>query len=258
MFFGAAILMSLILGFIIFIPVTIITGVIGIIMGFYIQHHKSKLEMFIVSVLSFIACLLIFLIAGIAFFDFNFIDEVVKGASEFLNQMDSMIPASDQTEQVQKAFEQMSQSLSLISVVTPSYLMITSIFFVTIVFLVSKPFINRLSSFKFELAPIRDITLPKSLLWYYLFIMIVSLFVETEQGSFSYSVILNLMISLQFFMLIQGYSLLFFFSNAKKWPKIVPVIATLLSLFILPLTTLVRMLGILDIGFPIREKVGKK
>ncbi|MEH6940870.1 YybS family protein [Bacillus sp. JJ722] len=258
LFLGAAVLLTIIISSFLTIPLTIMYGLVGIIMGYHIRANKSKLQMFVVSVLTFIACLLAMFIISIVFFDFNFVSETINIMEEAIDQSASIVSSISQGEQMQPMIDQLKSSLAFVETLLPSFLVITSTVLVAIIFLACKPIINRVSDQKFEMSPIRDITLPKSLLWYYLFIMIVSLVINPEQGSFSFTVISNLLIALQFFILIQGYSLLFFLSNAKGLPKALPITVTIFT-FIVPIfLSFIRILGIIDLGFPIREKVANK
>lgn len=258
LFLGAAVLLTIIISSPLTIPLTVMFGLVGIIMGYHIRTNKSKLQMFIVSVLTFIACLLAMFIISIVLFDFNFVKETVNIMEQAIDQSANIVSSVSQGEQIQPMIDKLKSSLAFVETLLPSFLVISSTILVAIIFVACKPIINRVSDQKFEMSPIRDITLPKSLLWYYLFIMIVSLVINPEQGSYSFSVISNLLIALQFFILIQGYSLLFFLSNAKGLPKALPVIITIFT-FVVPIfISFIRILGIIDLGFPIREKIVKK
>ncbi|WP_052343888.1 YybS family protein [Bacillus massiliigorillae] len=252
---GTAVLLTLVIGSVMAIPITIMFGLVGTIMGYYIRTNKSKLQMFIVSVLVFIACLLFMFVISIVFFDFNIITETVNLLNQAIDQSASIISSASQGEQIQPMIDKFKSSLEFVEMLLPSFLVISSIIFVAIIFVACKPIINRVSNQKFEIEPIRDITLPKSLLWYYLFIMVVSLVFNPEQGSFSFSVISNLLIALQFFILIQGYSLLFYFSHAKGLSKAIPVTVTIFTFLVPIFISFIRILGIIDLGFPIREKI---
>jgi uncharacterized protein YybS (DUF2232 family) len=44
----------------------------------------------------------------------------------------------------------------------------------------------------------------------------------------------------------------------KKWAKTVPVMMVIASLLLPIITTIIRFLGIIDLGFPFRETIKKK
>lgn len=62
-------------------------------------------------------------------------------------------------------------------------------------------------------------------------------------------ILINLMPLLQFLFMIQSASLFFFAAYHRKWNPAIPVLLVVAMLFIPPL----RIVGILDIAFPLRE-----
>lgn len=249
--------MALLLGMVFSIPMTIMFGLIGIVIGSYLRNDKNQLQMFIISVLIFIACTVIIFVITIAFFNVNFFEQSSIIMKESVEQSSAILSSMGQEEQAGELIEQMKLAFALFETLLPSIVVISAILFVGLVFLACKPIVNRLSKQKMTIARVRDIQLPKSLLWYYLFIMIGSLIFTFDEGTYSYTVVTNLLFLLQFFMLLQGYSFLFFLSYAKCWPKAVPVIITILSA-LLALTPFVRILGIIDLGFPFRKTMVAK
>lgn len=249
--------MALLLGMVFSIPMTIMFGLIGIVIGSYLRNDKNQLQMFIISVLIFIACTVIIFVITTAFFNVNFFEQSSIIMKESVEQSSAILSSMGQEEQAGKLIEQMKLAFALFETLLPSIVVISAILFVGLVFLACKPIVNRLSKQKMTIARVRDIQLPKSLLWYYLFIMIGSLIFTFDEGTYSYTVVANLLFLLQFFMLLQGYSFLFFLSYAKCWPKAVPVIITILSA-LLALTPFVRILGIIDLGFPFRKTMVAK
>ncbi len=54
--------------------------------------------------------------------------------------------------------------------------------------------------------------------------MLVTLFIKMEQNSYLYMAITNLLFILQLFILLQGFSLIFYISHVKGWVKAIPII----------------------------------
>ena len=254
LFLAASTFMNIILGSIPAIPVTVMFGLIGITIGYYIQCNKSQLQMYIISVLIFIFGILAIFIGSMVLFDFNYIEETINMVESSLEQSEQMLTALGQEEGVT---ETISQNLELIQTILPSFLVICSIIMVGIIFLVCKPIINRFSDKKLIIGKVRDMQLPKSLLWYYLFIMISSLFFSEEDGQLIYTFLVNGIYLLQFLILLQGFSFIFYFSNIKGWPKGIPITVVVLSV-LLPFAPFVRILGIMDLGFPLRKTLTGK
>jgi len=248
LFLAASVFINIILMFAA-IPVTVMFGLIGITIGYYIQCNKSQLQMYIISVLIFIFGILSIFIGSIVLLDTNYIEETINMVESSLEQSDQMLTALGQDEGVT---ETISQNLELVQTIMPSFLVICSIIMVGIIFLVCKPIINRFSDKKLVIGKVRDMQLPKSLLWYYLIIMISSLFFSEEDGQLIYTFFVNGIYLLQFLILLQGFSFIFYFSNVKGWVKGIPITVVILSV-LLPFAPFVRILGIIDLGFPLRK-----
>ena len=69
--------------------------------------------------------------------------------------------------------------------------------------------------------------------------------------------IMNILFILQLFMLLQGFSFLFYISHVKGWVKAIPIILVVVSLLNPIMLTIVRILGIIDLSFPFREAISK-
>jgi len=256
-FLIAACFLTVILGHIFSVPLTIMMGSIGITIGYYLRTGKSRLQMYILSVLLFIANMLLIFITSMVLMDINYIDKTIERMNVIIDQSERMFNSLGQNKESIDMLMQFKDSLQLIEVLLPSFIVIASVVLVGVIFIGCKPIINRFSSKKLLIAPLRELQLPKSLLWYYLFTMIASLFIGLSDG-IAYTVVSNLLFCLQFFVMLQGYSFLFFISNKKNWSKAIPIIVVILS-FLLPFASIVapfiRILGIIDLGFSLRKKL---
>lgn len=256
-FLVAACLITVILGHIFSVPLTIMMGSIGITIGYYLRTGKSRLQMYILSVLLFIANMLAIFVGSMLLMDINFIDKTIERMNVIIDQSERMFNNMGRNEESIELLMQFKDSLQLIEVLMPSFIVISSVVLVGVIFLGCKPIINRFSPKKLLVSPLRELQLPKSLLWYYLFTMIASLFISSS-GGIAFTVVFNLLFCLQFFIMLQGYSFLFFISNRKNWNKAIPVVIVVLSI-LLPFASfvspLIRILGIIDLGFSLRKKL---
>ena len=256
-FLIAACFLTVILGHIFSVPLTIMMGSIGITIGYYLKTGKSRLQMYILSVLLFIANMLLIFVTSMVLMDINYIDKTIERMNVIIDQSERMFNGIGQNEESIEMLMQFRESLQLIEILLPSFIVIASVVLVGVIFIGCKPIINRFSSKKMLIAPLRELQLPKSLLWYYLFTMIASLFISSSDGII-YTVVFNLLFCMQFFVMLQGYSFLFFISNKKNWNKAIPIIIVFLSI-LLPFASIVapfiRILGIIDLGFGLRKKL---
>ncbi|WP_153126914.1 YybS family protein [Peribacillus tepidiphilus] len=253
-FTAVASVLAALFGTILSVPMALIFGTTGITIGYHIQKNKSSIQSYISAVLVFLVGTLIFYGASVIFFEINFIDESIKSVELAFEQSLGILNSIGQgaNEEVVKSFK---ASLDMVKTILPSLLVISSMIVVLLFFLAANPIVKRFTDKRVTSVPFREIKLPKSLLWYYLIVIAASFVLNPERTDFTYTVLSNLLFILQFFMLIQGYSFIFFYSHLKRWSKAVPITALFLS-FVLPiLLYIIRILGIIDLGFNLRERV---
>jgi uncharacterized protein YybS (DUF2232 family) len=234
-------------------------GATGIAIGFFLKKDKLMAPMFISAVLVFLGGILLIYAASVLITDVNYIEESMNMAEESLENTISIMDSFGQapTEQVKK---RMYESIEMMNTLMPSLFVLMSVIMVLVIFFAAHPIVKRFSDKALKWPHFRDLRLPKSLLWYYLITMLLALFVNTDKNSFVYMAITNLFFILQFFILLQGYSLIFYIAHVKSWVKAIPVLIVVFSLLLpIPIiTTAVRFLGIIDLGFPFRETIKKK
>lgn len=256
-FLVAAILISLILGSFIAIPLTMAYGMTGAVIGYLLNLKKGRWLIFLAGSLVFLVNLVLQYIMSVVFFDMNFIEEFIQTFKESIKMSTNMMESLGQPENKQM-IEQFESSLSLIETLMPSMFVMASFMIVFFIQLVSVPILKRFDIYAADWKPFRELQLPKSLLYYYLICLAVSIFLKPEDGSYLYWAITNLVFILQTFMAVQGASFLFYFGHSKGFPKSFPVIAIVLSFLFPPLLYMVRLLGIIDLGFDLRKRLEKK
>ncbi|MFJ8259109.1 YybS family protein [Peribacillus asahii] len=255
-FLAVASVLGIIIGTILSLPTVLLTGVMGIVIGYHVKHNKSTIQMFISSILAFIAGSLLILIATNIILDMNVVDETLTMVEESMETSFDMMDMLGQnvTDDMK---QQMRDSIEMIPMMIPSMLVISAMVMVYIFILASQPFIKRFSDKVVKWPLFRELRLPKSILWYYLITLVVTFFMNTDDHSYVNMAILNLMFILQLFILLQGLSFVFYISYVKGWGRFVPILITVVSLLNPIFLTIVRILGIIDLGFPFREAMTK-
>src|SRR5699024_5449307 len=105
------------------------------------------------------------------------------------------------------------------------------------------------------LPPFRKLTHPTAILWVYLITMLITLTQPDPEGAF-FIVVQNIMLLASILILIQGVSFIFYFLYIKKLSPAFSIIDVVLILFFVPIVfPLVRILGIIDIRFIMRERM---
>ncbi|KQU23550.1 hypothetical protein ASG65_19380 [Bacillus sp. Leaf13] len=250
-------LLSILIATILSVPMTLLMGATGITIGYFLKKDKPMAPMFISAVLVFLGGTLLIYAASVLVFDVNYIEKSMVMLEESIDSSVGIMESFDQasTEQIEK---RMHESIDLLNTLMPSLFVVTSVIMVLLIFFAAHPILKRFSDKTLKWPHFRDLRLPKSLLWYYLITMLLALFVNTDKNSFVYMAITNLFFILQFFILIQGYSLVFYISHVKSWTKAIPILIVVASLLHPIFITIIRFLGIIDLGFPFRETIKKK
>jgi uncharacterized protein YybS (DUF2232 family) len=259
-FLVLASLLTIIFGTIFSVPLTLFAGFVGIVIGYHLKYEKPTIQMLISSILTVIICLLILFGATILVADVNIIEE---STSMFEQSMSTSINTSIDVmnslgQPVPENFEEeMRHSIAMIRTLIPSVLVISSMVLTYLFLLAAQPFVKRFSDKMVNWPLFRDLRLPKSLLWYYIIVLIVPLFVKIDASSYLNMAMMNLLFILQLFILLQGFSLIFYISQVKGWVKAVPILLVFISLLSPIMLTIVRILGIIDLSFSFREAIAK-
>lgn len=253
----AAVLLSMILGSFLAIPLALAYGTTGAVMGYLVREGKSRFAVYIAGSVVFLVNLVAQYALSIVLFNINFIDEMVTVFRSSVDQAVKMLEQMNQTPD-EKLINQFDSMVDMIEVLMPSMFVLSSFLIVFLLQLASFPFMKRFGIKVPGWRPLRELNLPKSILWYYLITMIVALVMQPVQGSYWFWVISNLTFILQMLMVLQGIAFIFYFTKIKRYPKAVPIIVVVL-VFLLPFVLyIVRILGIMDLGFDLRKRLGEK
>lgn len=257
LFVVASLLLSFIAGTLSALTLTIPYGTTGAVMGFLIQKNKSRTAILVSGSIIFLLNLIIGYAVSVAFFHMNLIDDTIKMLRDAFSMSSNMLKGFGQ-QQNASVLEQFDQALSLMKILIPTAFVLCSFMVVFIIQLLSVPILKRFGMGISNWKPFREISLPKSLLWYYLGVMIAGLLFHPPTGSYWYAVLLNLTYLLQMLMFFQGITFIFYFANQKGISKSVPVILAIMSFVIPFMLYIIGILGIMDLGFGLRKRSGTK
>ncbi|WP_442597218.1 YybS family protein [Neobacillus sp. D3-1R] len=257
-FLVASLGLSMIVGSFLALPMALIFGTTGIALGYLSQKNKSRTTILLVSSIVFLINLLIQYGIAVAFFKFNFVEEATTMLKKSFDMSFKIMDTVGNNAEADKLKEQLDSFISMVDTLMPSMFVISSFIFVFLLQLINFPILKRFGLTVSHWKAFREISLPKSILWYYLITVILSLVLNPETGSYLYLALWNLAYILQIILVIQGLSFVYFISYQKGWAKAVPILITVF-LFILPLVLyIIRILGIIDLGFDLRKRLVKK
>ncbi|MGG5254471.1 YybS family protein [Neobacillus sp. SM06] len=253
-FIVASLLISFITGTILALPLTLAYGTTGAIMGYMIQRQKSRTAILISASIVFLVNLVGQYIVSIVFFQLNYIDELFKTMQDSFKMSADIMKNFGSPQGTTQVLDQFTKALALLKTLLPSLFVMVSFLTVFIIQLLSLPILRRFGIKVENWKPFREISLPKSFIWYYLLTMLAGIVFHPKAGTYGFDVLTNLTYILQLFMVFQGLTFLFFFFHQRGTSKSIPVILAIFSFLVPILLYLIGILGIIDLGFGLRRR----
>ncbi|MBU9710911.1 YybS family protein [Evansella tamaricis] len=237
------------------LPITISFAIGGIVIGELYHREKDAFAVLLGGSLSFISSLLVLYIGSILLLGVNPMEEMQNIFTESLETTEEMlILLSMEDDSVLEVAEEMIQQFVYVA---PTIIIMLGVFFAFVVQWISSRFLIRRKYTISQFPPFREWTFPRAFIWYYL-ITYLFLLIGTEVGSPMYIVIVNLRPILETVMVIQGFCFMYFYFHHKKKSIVWPILLTITA-FLLPiLLYIIRILGIIDLGFELRKRMNSK
>lgn len=255
-FISAALLLSAIFGTIFSVPLTVLASIGGFTLGLSFYYQKTAYERLLISTVGFLFGFIIVLGIIQMFFEINLIEEMNELLeSSFETTYEVMGPFVN--EEVKQEMEGIQEQLLGFRYLIPSLLVMVSLLHAFITQWASQKMMNRLDRKSYYFPPFREFKLPVSVIWYYLAGLLL-IWVNPDTSSLLNQIGLNLYYLLGMLLILQGFSFLFYVSYVKEWPKAVPVLLVILSIFLSSVFLyIIRILGIIDLGFSLRNRIQK-
>ncbi|PPA68496.1 YybS family protein [Jeotgalibacillus proteolyticus] len=247
---AAGIGVSGIIGSLLAIPLAIAYSTTGAAIGWMIKENKSKLMIFLVSTVIFLFHAITQYVISIFLLGINVIEEMFTVMDETYERFLAMSESSGID--VAELQSNWTTHMNTIEMLLPTLLVFGVAVMVWIIITVNLPIAKRFSIQVPKFTPFRELSLPKSVIWYYLIILITTLVSSPEQGSLYAMAVLNLQVGLEIILILQGLSFIHFFAHLKGWGKGLIVLLTIFGIVLSPFT---RILGIIDLGFDLRKRL---
>lgn len=252
--------LTIILFTVLSLPLTLTVGIGGLLIGHGIYKKRNAYETWAYGTLGFIAGILLAITIMQVMLNINFMAELEKMGTmqmeSYISIMDSFGLSGEGSEvDLEEVF---TQQIEIMINLVPAFLVFLAIGSAFLVQWMSYKIINRIENKKLYFPPFRKLRLPISVLWLYLLVIITSFFDITPSGIF-YIGLQNALLILEMLLVIQGFSFIFYFSHHKKWSRTIPVVSVVLTIvFPIFLLYFVRILGIIDIGLNLRDRLEQK
>ncbi|MCL6572167.1 MAG: YybS family protein [Bacillus sp. (in: Bacteria)] len=257
-FFLASIFISFIIASLMGLSLMLIYGTTGVVIGFLLKKEKSRTTVLIASSLTVMAGFVISYAISVAFFKIDIIHELTTVLNESVKISQNILEGMGNEDQIKLLKEQNASMLKMIVTLAPSILIVASILSAFLTQWVCFPIAKRFGVNVQPWGSFRNLSLPRSLLWYYLIAMVLNILIHPEEGTFLATILVNLKYTVEMFLLLQGFSFIFYIFHQKSVLKGVRVLVVVVAFMIPVFHYIIMLLGIIDIGLDFRKRIEKK
>lgn len=246
-----AVFASIFIGNVLILPLAFILAVTGFMIGDALRLRKSKVYLLLSTGIAFLMTLAIMFLVFTRLSNIDFNEEMKVSREtyeEYLNNSSQLIGQEIPKEQMLQVFDAMQFSV-------PASITIFAFLVAFIIIEVNLPVLKRLQIPVPKFPPFSKLRLPRAVLWYYFIVLCINLFVQPETGTTLFVIILNMSMVLWLLLTLQGISFIHYCIDTFNYPRFLKVIATILAI---PLYSFIILLGIIDLGFNIREFIKGK
>ncbi|KHF40079.1 YybS family protein [Halalkalibacter okhensis] len=246
-----AFFLAFIIGGLVTIPTAFMFGSGGIIVGELYRRKLSGFGVLIGAGLVYTLNALLLFLGLVLIIGENPMQMAIDLTREQMELAQSTLGSFGQSgDQLEQAFELIDNLVYL----APVMIVGIGITLGLITKLISYLLLKRLGHKVSPLPPFREWSFPKAFLWYYLIILILAM-VGAEEGTTMFMVIWNLFPLLEIIIAIQGFAVMFYYFYQKKVTTVVPVLILIGAILVPPLLYIVRIIGIIDLGFDLRKRI---
>ena len=241
-----------------FLLFTVLMGLGGLAIGSAIYKGLSAYETWARGTLGFIIGLLFVFVFSQVLFSINWVDEFERLFIDSLEMSSSLMEQFGVAEQPEELQEMLQLQIDLLINLLPVWVAITAIGLAFLSQWIGYKFINRIDKKQLRFPPFRNLRFPSSLIWVYFFALLLSFFNLDSSGIY-FMAVQNVLVLTGLLMALQGFSFIFFYAHHKKKSKFIPILIIVLTiLFPTFLLYFIRILGIIDIGFKLRDRLGNE
>lgn len=254
---GFVIPLALLLIFVISLPLTILSVLGGTMIGEAIYKKRNAYETWAFGTVGVtIGLLALFLMIQLVA-QINIVDQYQVMVQESIATTESMV-ASLGIELSSEDIALIKEEMLKITTLLPSILVICALGIAFVAQWVSYKVLNLREDRKLKFPPFKFFLLPKSVVWIYFFAILFAWF-ELDPTSSLAAGVINVTNLVGLLLTLQGLSFVLFYSYKKKLNIAIPILIILVSVIILPAGLyMLRILGIIDIGFGLRERFENK
>lgn len=140
----------------------------------------------------------------------------------------------------------------------PLYMVLFAVYYSLVTHGVARWALRKTDAALPKLPPLRTWRMPRSLVWYYLIVLVLDFSIKEDSESMLATVVINMMPLLTLAFVIQAISFLFYWAHVKRKGKFLPYTAIVLAVIWPPALYLISLLGLFDSMFGLRERLTDK
>ncbi|WP_156289919.1 YybS family protein [Oceanobacillus salinisoli] len=252
-----AVILSVMFATIFSLPTPIMMGLGGIMIGSAIYKNLSAYETLARGTFGFVIGLLFLFVFSQVLFQVNIVEDFRVMISDSLEMSTSILEDFGAEGQADEFQEMIQLQIDYIIDLLPVFVLISALVFALVSQWASYKILNRLEKLDLHFPPFRTLRMPSSIIWIYLVVLFLTLMDLNQSGTF-FLIVQNVQVLASILLAIQGFSFIFYYAHHKKLSKAIPIISIVLTV-LLPIVflTIVRIIGIIDIGFNMRERLMK-
>jgi uncharacterized protein YybS (DUF2232 family) len=165
--------------------------------------------------------------------------ELLKANTSFMTMLNNMY-----------GIENVDAFIDVMIRMIPMMIIMIAVFYTLITHWLGRILLTRLWKPVPKLKPMKEWMLPRSMVWYYVIVLVLNMFVVMDTGSTLSVIILNSHPLVTYAFGLQAVGFLFFVADLKGWNRTLPIVALILLLFI---PSLLAWIGVIDVAFPLRK-----
>ncbi|MBO9608810.1 MAG: DUF2232 domain-containing protein [Paenibacillaceae bacterium] len=151
-----------------------------------------------------------------------------------------------------------SNFTTLIVKIIPLFMVSFAVYYIIISHAITRWIMRRSNETLPALPPLRNWKLPRSMVWYLLIAVVLEFTVDPGADTTMSMIAVNLAPLLTAAFAVQAVSLFAYIGHIKGWGRALPIVSVIVMILISPAIYLFCLVGLLDVVFPLREKIAKK
>lgn len=252
-----AFLIGLILVSIISIPFILVSVIAGITIGNGLHQKRTSYEILTQGTAGIAIAFVLTLLFSQVAFDFDYSSEFDKQMDQVMAQSEQVIESLGLDDESGEQLEIVKDQMGMLKGLLPFGIVLIAVVYAFIIQWLSYKVMNRLEKRHYYFPPFRELLFPSAILWIYLVTLIVSLF-QPEPTGMVFLITQNVALLTGMLLILQGLSFVFYYTHKKKLSIGLPIVVIIFAVLFSPVAfPLIRILGIVDIGFKLRERMSQ-